>query len=158
MLFIPSILSALLNWFSFWPPGSLPWGRTGGEEIDLGGTVPVSPELETGPCATLISIQTLRVETDQVTMVLPSQCPLKSFSCLLSTNIGMGTWVIQLVKRLPLAQVMILASWDGPLAQAPYSAGSLLLTLPLPVPLLVLILSLSLTLSFSLSLFRINRE
>lgn len=65
-------------------------GENRGREIDLGGTVPVSPELETGPCAAPISIQTLRVETDQVTMVLPSQCLLNLLSCLLSTNIGMG--------------------------------------------------------------------
>lgn len=34
------------------------------------------PELEARPFATPISIQTLGVETDQVTMVPPSQCPL----------------------------------------------------------------------------------
>ena len=46
-----------------------------------------------------------------------------------------GTWVAQLVKRLPLAQVTIPRSWDRALSQAPHSAGSLLL------PLLVLSLS-----------------
>ena len=44
---------------------------------------------------------------------------------------GWGAWLAQLVKRLPLAQVIILRSWDEP-AQALCSAGSLLLPLPLP--------------------------
>ena len=43
-----------------------------------------------------------------------------------------GAQVAQSVKRLPLAQVMILGSWDGVSHQAPCSAGSLLLALPLP--------------------------
>ena len=50
----------------------------------------------------------------------------------------------QLVKHLPLAQVMILGSWDRAPHRAPCSAGSLLL--PLPLPLLVFPLTLSLSL------------
>ena len=42
-----------------------------------------------------------------------------------------GTQMAQSVKRLPLAQVMILESWDWALLWAPYLAGSLL---PLPLP------------------------
>ncbi|XP_054365653.1 protein YIPF4 isoform X1 [Mirounga angustirostris] len=55
-----------------------------------------------------------------------------------------GTWVAQLVKRLPLAQVMILESLDRVPHRAPCSAGGLLLPLTLP-PLMC-------SLSFSLSL------
>lgn len=40
--------------------------------------------------ATPISSQTLGVETDRVTMVLPSQYPPNSLSGLLSKNMGMG--------------------------------------------------------------------
>ena len=47
-----------------------------------------------------------------------------------------GHLVGSVLKRLPLAQVMILVSWDGP--------GSLLLLLPLSLPLLMHALSLSL--------------
>ena len=55
-----------------------------------------------------------------------------------------GTWVAQSVKCLPLAQVMILRSWDQALLWALSSAGSLLLPLPLPLPrLCASILSLS---------------
>ena len=43
-------------------------------------------------------------------------------------------WVSQLVKHLPSAQVMISGSWDQTLHWAPYSVGSLLLSLPLPLP------------------------
>ena len=42
-------------------------------------------------------------------------------------------WVAQLVKYLPLAQVMFPGSWDRALNQAPCSARSLLLPLPLPL-------------------------
>ena len=55
-----------------------------------------------------------------------------------------GTWVAQLVKPLPLAQVMISESWDPVPCWAPCSAGGLLL--PLPVPLAPPFM---LTLSFS---------
>ena len=44
-----------------------------------------------------------------------------------------GTWVVQLVKHLPLAQVMIPESWDQAPSQAPRSAGNLLFPLPLPL-------------------------
>ena len=47
-----------------------------------------------------------------------------------------GTWVAQLVKRLPSAQVMILETRDRVPHRAPCSAGSLLLPLTLP-PLMV---------------------
>ena len=56
---------------------------------------------------------------------------------------GRGAWVAQLVKGLPLAQVMILGSWDQALNWAPCSVGSLFL--PLLLPLLVHMLSLSLS-------------
>ena len=47
---------------------------------------------------------------------------------------NVGTWVAQVVKHLPSAQVMILGSWDRAPHHAPCSAGSLLSTLPLPLP------------------------
>ena len=45
-----------------------------------------------------------------------------------------GVWVAQLVKCLPLAQVIIPESLDQAPHQAPCSAGSLLLPFPLPLP------------------------
>ena len=57
----------------------------------------------------------------------------------------------QLVKHLPLAQVMVSGSWDQALCQTSFSAGSLLLPLHLPHPQLML------SLSFSLSLSQINK-
>ena len=42
-----------------------------------------------------------------------------------------GTWVAQLVKHMPSAQVMISGSWDQALHWAQCSMGSLLLLLPL---------------------------
>ena len=45
-----------------------------------------------------------------------------------------GASVVQSVKPLPMAQVMIPKSWDGAPHPAPCSVGSLLLTLPLPLP------------------------
>ena len=59
----------------------------------------------------------------------------------------MGAWVAQLVKRLPLAQVMNPGSWDRTLHGAACSAGNLFLPLPLLLPLLVLSFSLLLYLS-----------
>ena len=57
-----------------------------------------------------------------------------------------GAWVAQSVKHVPLAQVMILGSWNQALHQVPCSVGSLLLPLPLPLqPLLMLLLALSLS-------------
>ena len=38
----------------------------------------------------------------------------------------LGTWVAQMVKHLPLAQVMIPGSWDPVPPQTPCSVGSLL--------------------------------
>ena len=46
----------------------------------------------------------------------------------------MGTWMAQLVKGLPSAQVMIPESWDQVLHWAPCPGGSLLLPLPLSLP------------------------
>ena len=54
---------------------------------------------------------------------------------------GWGTWVVQLVKRLPLAPVMIPEPWNWALCQGLHSVGSLLLSLPLLLSLLVLSLS-----------------
>lgn len=48
------------------------------------------PELESRSLATPISSQTLGVETDRVTMVLPSQYPPNSLSGFLSKNMGVG--------------------------------------------------------------------
>ena len=62
-----------------------------------------------------------------------------------------GTWVAQPVKHLPLAQVMILVSWD--LGWVPCSVGSLLL--PLPLPFLSPLLPLP---SLALSLSQINMQ
>ena len=45
-----------------------------------------------------------------------------------------GTWLVQSVKHLPSAQVMIPGSWDGAPHWAPCSAGSLLLPPLLPSP------------------------
>ena len=47
----------------------------------------------------------------------------------------------QLVKCLPLAQVMIPGSWDQIQHQAPCLVGNLVLTFPLPLALLVCSLS-----------------
>ena len=58
----------------------------------------------------------------------------------------------QLVRRLPLAQVIIPESRDGAPHWAPDSAGSQLLPLLLPLPLLILSLARALSLSLSLSL------
>ena len=67
--------------------------------------------------------------------------------CLIYKNAPRDTWVVQSVKGLPLAQVMIPGSWDQTthgaphqashqphpaLHEAPWSAGSLFLPLPLP--------------------------
>ena len=45
------------------------------------------------------------------------------FYFVIISNLGMPGWVIQLVKCLPSAQVMILESWDQAPHQAPYLAG-----------------------------------
>ena len=63
-----------------------------------------------------------------------------SQGCAVKT-LALGTWVAQLVKRLPLAQIMISGSWDGAPGQVPCSEGSLLLPLPLPSLAPALILS-----------------
>ena len=60
-------------------------------------------------------------------------------------------WVAQLVKPLPLAQVMIPESWDRVSHWAPCSVGILLLSLPLTATLPACALSLS------LSLWQINK-
>lgn len=57
-----------------------------GEETHLVGTL----RLKSRPFATWISIQTLGLETNQVTMVPPFQCPLNLLSCLFSKNSGTG--------------------------------------------------------------------
>lgn len=55
----------------------------------------------------------------------------------------MGTWVAQLVHRLPSAQVLIPESQDGVLPRTPSSMGSLLLPLTFSPLMLSLTLSLS---------------
>ena len=45
-----------------------------------------------------------------------------------------GTWVVQLVKHLSSAQVMIPEFWDWVPSWAPHTAESQLLSLPLPFP------------------------
>ena len=57
-----------------------------GEETHLVGTL----RLKSRPFATWISIQTLGLETNQVTMVPPFQRPLNLLSCLFSKNSGTG--------------------------------------------------------------------
>ena len=59
----------------------------------------------------------------------------------LEVNYSRSAWVAQLVKPLPLIQVMIPGSWGGAPYWAPCSVQSLLLPLPLPYTLLVLSLS-----------------
>ena len=68
-------------------------------------------------------------------------------------RINQGAWVVQMVKYLLLAQVMISWSWDRAPSRAPGSAGTLLLLLSLILPVLMLSLSLSLYLSHSLFFF-----
>ena len=70
---------------------------------------------------------------------------VECYSAIKSNEVW-GTWVAQLVKHLPSAQVMILGSQDQALCWAPCSMESLLLPLPLPLPLFVFSLSLSLSL------------
>ena len=69
-------------------------------------------------------------------------CPLSICTSHLSTSfakphyfkkMSKGTWVAQLVKLLPSAEVMISGSWDQAPGWAPCSAGSLCLPLPLLV-------------------------
>lgn len=62
----------------------------------------------------------------------------KRVKCVKKMGLG-GTWVAQMVKRLPSAQGRIPASWDQPLGQTPCSSGSLLLPLPLPLPPLLML-------------------
>ena len=66
--------------------------------------------------------------------------PGSMYNMILFTKVlkSRGTWVSQLVKPLPLAQVMISRSWDQAPGRAPCSVGSLLLPLPLLFPPLVL--------------------
>ena len=52
------------------------------------------------------------------------------FRMVIIKILARDAWVAQLVKQLPLAQVMIPASWDRVPHRAPCSAGSLLLPLP----------------------------
>ena len=78
---------------------------------------------------------------------------LSQIACLVQINLTFektyfrGTWVAQLVKSLPSAQVMIPESWDQAPGRAPCSVGSLLL--PLPNPMRELAPSFSLVLAFS---------
>lgn len=46
---------------------------------------------------------------------------------------AIGRLVAHLIKRMPLAQVLIPGFWDGALHWVPCSAKSLLLHLPLPL-------------------------
>ena len=64
----------------------------------------------------------------------------------LEVNYSRSAWVAQLVKPLPLIQVMIPGSWGGAPYWAPCSVQSLLLPLPLLFALLVVSGSLSLSL------------
>ena len=52
----------------------------------------------------------------------------------IKNSVKRDTWVAQLVKCLPSAQVMIPGSWDQVPHWAPCSVGSLLLPLLLPTP------------------------
>ena len=59
----------------------------------------------------------------------------------LKNNERKGSWVAQMIKCLPAAQVNISKSWNGALRalqQVPSLAECLLLPVPLPLPLLVL--------------------
>ena len=60
-----------------------------------------------------------------------------------------GTWVVQLVKHLPSAQVLISGSWDRVPCLTPGSVGNLLLPLPLSLPCSTHAVCLSLSISLS---------
>lgn len=78
LFFFSILLSAFTNQFSCWPQRTIQYGR---RDTQLGHL-----ELKSRPFATPISIQTLEVETNRVTMVSPSQWPLNLMCCLLSEN------------------------------------------------------------------------
>ena len=87
----------------------------------------------------------LRRLYEQTLLLLHHLLPTAQNPCLfISLEMDFrGTCVAQLVKHLPLAQVMIHGSWNRVPHQAPCSVESLLLpfSVPLPLPLLMLVLS-----------------
>ena len=75
------------------------------------------------------------VNAEMSRSIQPLQFPLVKLALpmVLLKTFSWGTWVGQLVKHLPLAQVMIWRSWDRAPRWVPCSMRSLLLPLPLLV-------------------------
>ena len=69
-------------------------------------------------------------------LITRGQCNFVNYNkTLLKSGLVGGAWVAQLVKCLPLVQVIIGRSWIRDLHQAVCSMGSLPRTLPLPATL-----------------------
>lgn len=79
------------------------------------------------------------VMTFYITLLLPlASYSLGRYNHSLKHLNDWDTWVAQLLKRLPSAQVTIPGWWNQAPGQAPSSVSSLFLSLPPQLPLLVL--------------------